>query len=86
MRDYMGHSKCLMSFLQSALDDPFPGGLRWSMQNCSPELLLTNCDFDLANRAGLFRRRSYSTTVTEKNVGLPQTFLAIENFCGLFHI
>lgn len=59
MRDYMWHSKCLMSFLQSALDDPYPEDCG-RCKNCSPELLLDECyDFDLANRAGLFLRRSY---------------------------
>ncbi|MCI5134624.1 MAG: RecQ family ATP-dependent DNA helicase [Candidatus Electrothrix sp. AW2] len=59
MRDYMEHSGCLMAFLQAALDDPALKDCG-QCRNCNPELLLgeTYGD-DLANRAGLFLRRSY---------------------------
>ena len=59
MRNYMGHPECLMSYLQTALDDPAPKNCG-KCRNCSPELLLNETfDDDLANRAGLFLRRSY---------------------------
>lgn len=59
MRDYMEYSGCLMVFLQAALDDPSPAACG-QCRNCNPDLLLdeTYSD-DLANRAGLFLRRSY---------------------------
>lgn len=59
MSDYMGHSGCLMSFLQVALDDPAPSNCG-QCRNCNPALLLDESyDSDLANRAGLFLRRNY---------------------------
>lgn len=59
MRDYMDHSGCLMAFLQAALDDPAPEDCG-QCRSCNPEMLLDEtCDDDLANRAGLFLRRSY---------------------------
>lgn len=59
MRDYMGHSGCLMSFLQAALDDPAPSNCG-QCRNCNPALLLDESyDSDLANRAGFFLRRNY---------------------------
>jgi len=59
MRDYMGLSSCLMAFLQSALDDPSSENCG-QCRNCNPDLLLDETyDNDLANRAGLFLRRSY---------------------------
>ena len=59
MRDYMAHSDCLMSFLQSALDDPSPGDCG-RCGNCSSEMLLDETyDDDLANQARLFERRNY---------------------------
>lgn len=59
MRDYMEHTGCLMAFLQEALDDPSPENCG-QCRNCSPEMLLDETvDDDLANRAGLFLRRSY---------------------------
>ncbi|MCW5212612.1 RecQ family ATP-dependent DNA helicase [Desulfobulbus sp. TB] len=57
--DYMEHSDCLMAFLQAALDDPAPADCG-QCRNCCPDLLLDETyDDDLANRAGLFLRRSY---------------------------
>lgn len=59
MRDYMEHSDCLMAFLQAALDDPSPAACG-QCRNCNPGLLLDETyNDDLANRAGLFLRRSY---------------------------
>ncbi|MEM9544106.1 MAG: RecQ family ATP-dependent DNA helicase [Cyanobacteria bacterium P01_E01_bin.42] len=61
MRDYMEHSDCLMAFLQAALDDPSSKRCE-QCKNCNPELLLDEgYDEDIANRAGLFLRRSYQT-------------------------
>ncbi len=59
MRNYMKHVGCLMNFLQIALDDPSsqPCG---KCMNCNPSGVLDEAyDDDLANRAGLFLRRSY---------------------------
>jgi ATP-dependent DNA helicase RecQ len=59
MRDYMDQSNCLMSFLQAALDDPYAEDCG-QCKSCSPELLLEEAfDDELANRAGIFLRRSY---------------------------
>ncbi|MFO7970473.1 MAG: RecQ family ATP-dependent DNA helicase [Desulfobacterales bacterium] len=59
MRDYMEHAGCLMAFLQATLDDPSPTACG-QCRNCNPALLLDETyDDDLANRAGLFLRRSY---------------------------
>lgn len=59
MRNYMSHSDCLMAFLQAALDDPTPEYCG-QCRSCNPKLLLDETyDNDLANRAGLFLRRSY---------------------------
>jgi len=59
MRDYMEHAGCLMAFLQDALDDPSPTACG-QCRSCNPAQLLNETyDNDLANRAGLFLRRSY---------------------------
>jgi ATP-dependent DNA helicase RecQ len=59
MREYMNHSGCLMAFLQAALDDPSPTACG-QCRSCNPNLLLDETyNNDLANRAGLFLRRSY---------------------------
>ncbi|MBO8092570.1 MAG: RecQ family ATP-dependent DNA helicase [Prosthecochloris sp.] len=59
MRDYMEHTGCLMAFLQDALDDPSPTACG-QCRSCNPSLLLDETyDNDVANRAGLFLRRSY---------------------------
>ena len=59
MREYMEHTGCLMAFLQAALDDPSPTACG-QCRSCNPALLLDETyDNDLANRAGLFLRRSY---------------------------
>lgn len=66
MRDYMAHSGCLMAFLQTALDDPSPVACG-KCKNCNPNLLLDEVySDDLANRAGLFLRRSYQTIEPRK--------------------
>lgn len=66
MRDYMAHSGCLMAFLQTALDDPSPVACG-KCKNCNPHLLLDEVySDDLANRAGLFLRRSYQTIEPRK--------------------
>lgn len=59
MQEYMQHQKCLMSFLQKALDDPNPQNCG-RCKNCNPDLLLPEeYDEELTNRAALFLRRSY---------------------------
>ncbi len=66
MRDYMEHPDCLMAFLQAALDDPSPTACG-QCRNCNPDLLLDETyDDDLANRAGLFLRRSYQPLLPRK--------------------
>lgn len=66
MRDYMEHDDCLMAFLQDALDDPDPEDCGQCI-NCAPDLLLDEeYDDDLANRAGLFLRRSYQPLTPRK--------------------
>lgn len=66
MRDYMAYSGCLMAFLQTALDDPSPVACG-KCKNCNPNLLLDEVySDDLANRAGLFLRRSYQTIEPRK--------------------
>ncbi len=66
MRDYMEHSNCLMAFLQVALDDSSPIDCG-QCKNCNPDLLLDeNHDDNLANRAGLFLRRSYQSLSPRK--------------------
>ncbi|MGV8075070.1 MAG: RecQ family ATP-dependent DNA helicase [Syntrophobacteraceae bacterium] len=59
MHEYMQHTGCLMAFLQTALDDPAPENCG-KCKNCDPGQLLDDTYDDvLANRAGLFLRRSY---------------------------
>jgi ATP-dependent DNA helicase RecQ len=66
MQEYMKHPGCLMAFLQAALDDPAPENCG-QCRNCSPDLLLDETyDHDLANRAGLFLRRSYQPLPARK--------------------
>ncbi len=66
MRDYMGHAGCLMAFLQAALDDPSPMACG-QCRSCNPASLLDETyDDDLANRAGLFLRRSYQPLLPRK--------------------
>lgn len=66
MRDYMGHSGCLMAFLQKALDDPSPTDCG-KCRNCNQSLLLEETfDDDLANQAGLFLRRNYQPLPPKK--------------------
>lgn len=66
MREYMDYSGCLMAFLQTALDDPSPIPCG-KCKNCNPNLLLSESyDDSLANRAGLFLRRSYQPLLPRK--------------------
>ncbi|MBF0235389.1 MAG: RecQ family ATP-dependent DNA helicase [Desulfamplus sp.] len=66
MRDYMEHAGCLMAFLQAALDDPSQAACG-QCRSCNPALLLDETyDNDLANRAGLFLRRSYQPITPRK--------------------
>lgn len=59
MNDYMHSTDCLMGFLQSTLDDPSANACG-KCQNCNPGgLLNVGCNEELANRAGIFLRRSY---------------------------
>jgi len=59
MKEYMQHTGCLMAFLQEALDDSDVEDCG-KCRNCNPELLLSeDYDFDLANKAAQFLRRSY---------------------------
>lgn len=67
MRDYMEHTGCLMAFLQAALDDPSQAACG-QCRSCNPALLLNETyDNDLANRAGLFLRRSYQPLPPRKH-------------------
>lgn len=75
MRDYMAHSNCLMAFLQAALDDPSPAGCG-QCRNCNPDLLLSETYNDaLANRAGLFLRRTYQPILPRKQWPAKNMFL-----------
>lgn len=66
MQEYMDHDGCLMAFLQTALDDPSPTPCG-KCKNCNPDLLLSESyDDSLANRAGLFLRRSYQPLLPRK--------------------
>jgi len=66
MRDYMLSSDCLMSFLQSALDDP-TAQICGKCKNCTPKLLLDEAyDDDLANKASLFLRGNYQPLLPKK--------------------
>ncbi|WP_459945738.1 helicase-related protein [Desulfocastanea catecholica] len=66
MRNYMQNTGCLMAFLQDSLDDPEPENCG-KCQNCAPESLLDESyDEDLANKAGLFLRRSYQPIKAKK--------------------
>lgn len=59
MQEYMGHERCLMAFLEKALDDPDPRDCG-RCRNCAPGLLLSEeYDDELANQASLFLKRSY---------------------------
>jgi len=74
MREYVQHSSCLMAFLQRALDDSFPETCGQCF-NCNPELLLdASFDTRLANRAGLFLRRSYQPLLPRKQWPLKDMF------------
>ncbi len=75
MRDYMAYEDCLMAFLQEALDDPNPDDCEQCI-NCDPDLLLDeDYDDDLANRAGLFLRRSYQPITPRKRWPAKDMFL-----------
>lgn len=66
MQEYMAHERCLMAFLQDALDDPSSDDCG-QCKNCDPTLLLAEeFDEELANRAALFLRRSYQPLVPRK--------------------
>ncbi|MEO0375143.1 MAG: RecQ family ATP-dependent DNA helicase [Cyanobacteria bacterium P01_A01_bin.17] len=66
MRDYMEQTGCLMAFLQAALDDPAPAACG-QCKSCDPTLLLDESyDDNLANRAGLFLRKSYQPLLPRK--------------------
>ena len=66
MREYMGHTGCLMAFLQKALDDPAPTACG-QCRNCNPELLLDETyDNNLAIQAGLFLRRNHQKLLPRK--------------------
>jgi ATP-dependent DNA helicase RecQ len=59
MREYMGHTGCLMEFLARALDDPYavPCG---KCAGCLGQAILSpEYDHDLANRAAIFLKRSH---------------------------
>ncbi len=66
MQDYMSYSKCLMTFLQIALDDqnPKPCG---QCKNCNPSLLLDESyDEDVAKTAKLFIYQNHEPIVPKK--------------------
>lgn len=74
MKDYMQHNGCLMSFLQTALDDPSPSPCG-RCQACSPGSALSEeYDIDLANRAGLYLRRSYQPIKPRKQWPMKDMF------------
>ena len=84
MRDYMAHPGCLMSFLQSALEDPNPKDCG-QCKNCSPEMLLDETyDDDLTNKAGLFVRRNYQPIFPRKQ--WPSTDMFTQSPAGRFRI
>lgn len=66
MREYMEHKECLMAFLQTALDDPFPAACG-KCANCNPALLPDH-DYDpgCAARALEFLRGTYETLTPKK--------------------
>ncbi len=81
MRDYMSHSKCLMAFLQAALDDPELKDCG-QCRNCNPKLLLDETyDHDLANRARRFLCRNYQPLLPRKQWP-PHNPLPIYGFTG----
>ncbi len=66
MRDYMSYSKCLMTFLQVALDDqnPKPCG---QCKNCNPSLLLDeHYDEGVAQKAKLFIHQNHESIIPKK--------------------
>ncbi len=66
MRDYMSYPKCLMTFLQIALDDenPQPCG---QCKNCAPALLLDeHYDENLVQNARLFIHQNHEPIVPKK--------------------
>ena len=92
MRNYMTYQGCLMSFLQSALDDQTSEDCG-RCRNCNPSMLLDEAyDGDLANQAGLFLRRNYQKILPRKQwlstdifqfsplgkYGIPEEYLARE--------
>ena len=74
MDKYMQHTGCLMTFLQSALDDPTPQKCG-KCRNCQPDLLLDESyDDNLAHRAAIFLRRSYQLIPPKKQWPLLNMF------------
>ena len=66
MKQYMQHPGCLMAFLQEALDDSDVEDCG-KCRNCNPDLLLSEgFDFDLANKAGQYLKRSYQKIKPKK--------------------
>jgi ATP-dependent DNA helicase RecQ len=66
MRDYMEDQKCLMSFLQIALDDPNPKPCG-QCKNCQPALLFNeNYDEQLATRALKFLHTKNEQIIPKK--------------------
>ncbi|HMP71248.1 MAG TPA: RecQ family ATP-dependent DNA helicase [Pirellulaceae bacterium] len=66
MQEYMKHRGCLMAFLQQALDDPTADDCGKCMNCDRSQLLEESYSSDLANRAGLFLRRSFQPIVPRK--------------------
>jgi ATP-dependent DNA helicase RecQ len=80
MQAYMAHTGCLMEFLSRALDDPHarPCG---KCAGCKGSPLLSpEYDFDLAQRAALFLKRSYQPLVPRKQ--WPTNALSAYGFTG----
>ncbi|MCF6266283.1 MAG: DEAD/DEAH box helicase [Desulfuromusa sp.] len=84
MCEYMEHTDCLMAFLQAALDDPSSTACG-QCRSCNPDLLLDETyDDDLANRAGLFLRRSYQPLPPRKQ--WPASNMFIQSPLGGYRI
>ncbi len=74
MRGYANHSGCLMAFLQSALDDPYPEHCG-KCKNCSPGLSLDESyNVELAKQAAQFLRKDYQCLRPRKKWPLKDMF------------
>ena len=80
MHNYMAHRGCLMSFLQSALDDPTPYDCG-RCRNCSPDMLLDETrDYDLAKKVAQLGYRNYQRI--HPRLEWPSTDMSIQSSVG----